>query len=221
MPLSGGARSTLVLFDIDGTLVDVRGAGRRAFARALKDTWRVDDDLAHVTFAGATDLGVLAQLEARHALDRTLDAAFFARMELTLTDELARDPPHALPHARESVDALASRDDVTLGLLTGNARACAHLKVAGAGIRSVFGCGAFGDEHADRNELARRARGDATRVVVVGDTPKDIEAARAIGARAVAVCTGRYGPDALAHADVVVDTLANLHWPAQLDARDH
>jgi phosphoglycolate phosphatase len=218
--LSLSAAATLVLFDIDGTLVDVRGAGRRAFSRALALTWGIDDDLAHVTFAGATDLGVLSQLAARHAIDVRAHGTFFAHMARTRDEELVREPPIALPHARDSLEVLAARDDVVLGLLTGNARACAHLKLQRAQLPARFAHGGYGDEHADRNELARRARAGHERVVVVGDTMKDVEAARAIGARAIAVCTGRYGRDELAGADVVVDTLAALDWELVLRSTD-
>lgn len=215
--------ATLILFDIDGTLVDVRGAGRRAFIRAIEKTWTVSDALTDVSFAGATDLGVLEQLRARLPLHASHDAAFFAHMSALLADELTRDPPAALPHARQLIDELSSRAemraDVQLGLLTGNARACARLKVEHAGIAFPFSVGSYGDEHADRNELARRARGACAQVIVVGDTVKDIEAARAIGATAVAVCTGRFGPADLAQADVVAPTLADVPWSRLLADR--
>lgn len=206
----------LVLFDVDGTLVDVRGAGRRAFSRALELTWDVKDDLAHVKFAGATDLGVLDELRARWPLDPARHDAFFAHLARLLDEELTREPPRALPHAPESVRALAARTDVALGLLTGNGRACARIKVDRAGIAHTFAHGAYGDEHPDRCELARRARGSFERVIVVGDTMRDVEAARAIGATAVAVCTGRYGRAELESADVVVETLALVDWRALL-----
>lgn len=212
--------NALVLFDIDGTLVDVRGAGRRAFARALAETWGVVDDLAHVSFAGGTDLGVLAELRALHALDEALHDAFFRAMERTLADELERNAPRALPGAAALVDALAPR--ATLGLLTGNAKACARVKIERAGIAWRFAVGAYGDEHADRNELARRlvvSRERHERVVVIGDTPNDIAAARAIDAHAIAVTTGRYGAAELAHADEVVDSLERLDVDALAGAR--
>jgi phosphoglycolate phosphatase-like HAD superfamily hydrolase len=220
----------LVLFDIDGTLVDVHGAGRRAFADALSVTWGVIDDLADIVFAGATDLGVLQQLRRRHELPADDEATFFRHMEMTLTkhlvDERASvyDGVHACLRAWNSTTAM-------LGLLTGNARRTANVKLELAGVdRGCFDVGGYGDEHHDRRELARLAIARAERgmglgygegfdVIVVGDTPSDIDAAKAVGALAVGVTTGHYGRDALgdAGADVVIDSLADA-TPSRLSS---
>lgn len=212
-------RRRLVLFDIDGTLLDVRGAGRRAFAEALTLTWGVVDDLHDVRFAGATDTGVLQQLRARHALPAEGETAFFQHMEKTLTKALLVDAPHVYPGVRECLFSW-SRTDAMLGLLTGNGLRTAHVKLELAGLdRSRFDVGGYGDEHPDRDELARLAlrraeegSGQRFDVIVIGDTPNDIRAARAIAARAVAVTTGHYTRAQLedAGADVVVDTLADV-----------
>jgi phosphoglycolate phosphatase-like HAD superfamily hydrolase len=212
----------LVLFDIDGTLLDVQGAGRRAFAAALRATWDVDDDLHDVRFAGATDRGVLQQLRARHALPEADEPAFFRAMERTLAAALGPEPPRVYPGVRDCLGRLAADGDVMLGLVTGNALRCAQVKLEHAGLdRAIFDVGGYGDEHHDRDELARRAvararhaRGmhDAgfARTFLVGDTPNDVRAARAIGAVAVAVTTGHFDRAALvdAGADIVVDDLA-------------
>jgi phosphoglycolate phosphatase len=212
-------RRRLVLFDIDGTLVDVRGAGRLAFAEALTLTWGVTDDLHDIRFAGATDLGVLRQLRQRHALPPEEESTFFQHMERTLTRALLAEPPHVYDGVRACLSSWASTDAM-LGLLTGNALRTAHVKLETAGIdRSRFDVGGYGDEHHDRNELARLAQTRAVSgaghdfdVIVVGDTPADIAAAKAIGATAVAVTTGHYDAAALAAAgaDVVVDSLAHF-----------
>lgn len=212
-------RRTLVLFDIDGTLLDVKGAGRRAFAEALTLTWGVVDDLADVRFAGATDTGVLQQLRARHELPVTDEPAFFQHMERTLTRALLVERPHVYAGVRECLFAW-SRTNAMVGLLTGNGLRTAHVKLELAGLdRSRFDIGGYGDEHPDRNELARLAlrraeagSGHRFDAIVVGDTPSDIQAARAIGAKAVAVTTGHFTRAQLegAGADVVVDTLADV-----------
>lgn len=221
--------NTLVLFDIDGTLVDVHGAGRRSFARAFKHAWGIDDDLSHVRFAGATDRGVLAQLAARHGLSEDHErheADFFLAMARALEDELTREAATACRDAAAVVEALAGRGGVALGLVTGNARATAMIKLAAVDLAGAFlahgdgqqAIGGFGDEHHDRRVLARLAteRGaptgaSAVRVVLVGDTANDIDAALAIGAVAVGVCTGHTSADVLhsAGAHLVVDTLAD------------
>ena len=215
-----------MLWDIDGTLVDTHGHGKRAFVLALERTWGISDDLADIRFGGATDLGVLAQLRRRLALDPARDARFFTVLESTLVEVLAETPARALKNARETVRALAARG-AAQALVTGNARACAFVKLRAAGIDvdPLAHGGGFGDEHADRDELARRAlararervvasgAGDGgaafTRVVLVGDTPSDVGAARAIGAVSVAVATGGFSRAELAAAgaDVVVDAL--------------
>ena len=171
----------VVLWDVDGTLLDVRGAGRGAFATAMARVWGGALDLRDVSFAGATDLGVLAQVIE--------------------------------PAALEATAALAARGALQ-GLLTGNEERCARLKLRSAGFAAErFTFGAFGHEHADREQLARLA---ATRRpgrhVVIGDTPRDIQAARAIGALAIAVCTGFAERRALVDAgpDHVLDDLSAL-----------
>ena len=211
-----GSRS-LVLFDIDGTLVDVRGAGRRAFAAGIEEAWGIADDLFDVNFAGATDLLVLQQLRRRLVLPQEGETRFFRAMERALSAALLAEPPRVFSGVKETLSALAVSSDVVLGLVTGNSARCATVKIEAGGIpRTWFSVGAFGDEHADRNELARRAREAATRghgafttLVLVGDTPADIVAAHMIGAHAVAVTTGHYDRAQLlaAGAHFVVDDL--------------
>jgi phosphoglycolate phosphatase-like HAD superfamily hydrolase len=208
--------ATLVLWDIDGTLVDVRGAGRRSFALALEKAWGVVDDLAGVKFAGATDLMVLEELRARLAIDPEGDARFFDAMAKTLVEQLALTPALALPGAVDAVAKFRARGDVQ-GLVTGNAERCAYTKLTSAGLdKASFTAGAFGDEHADRMELAVRAKSRCgstfARVMLIGDTPSDIKAARHIGAVAVGVVGRAFDRKQLsaAGADVVVDSLAEL-----------
>lgn len=211
----------LVLFDIDGTLVDVRGAGRASFAAALEHTWGIVDDLADITFAGATDLGVLSQLRRRHDLDVARESAFFRAMELALSQLLSTSPPRVYDGVRACVSSWQQAPGVVLGLVTGNGKRCAQVKLERAGIDpGIFDVGGYGDEHHDRNTLAVLALERATaghggpfpRVTLVGDTPSDIAAAHHIGAVAVGVTTGHFDRAALlqAGADVVVDSLGML-----------
>ena len=212
---------TLILFDIDGTLVDVQGAGRAAFAAAITATWNVVDDLADITFAGATDTGVLQQLRRRHALHEAQEAEFFRQMERTLVVALSTTQPRLYEGVRHCVTTWQQTPHAVLGLVTGNGRRCAHLKLEHAGLDpGIFDVGGYGDEHHDRNALALLAkqraeagRGGAFDVVyLVGDTPNDIAAGLHIGAVAVGVTTGHFDRAALlaAGAHIVVDSLATL-----------
>ena len=126
-----------------------------------------------------------------------------------------------MPGIRELLDILNRRDDVFLGLLTGNFREGARIKLEHFGLWDYFRCGAFGDDSADRNELVpfalMRARDgglpdiDPSRILVVGDTPHDVACARAVGAVPVAVATGGFTTDQLREsgADIVYETLAD------------
>ncbi|MDQ3697056.1 MAG: haloacid dehalogenase-like hydrolase [Gemmatimonadota bacterium] len=198
----------LVLFDIDGTLLLSDGAGKRAFGGALVELFG-PIEYGDYRFDGKTDPQIGRELlrMAGHA-DSAIDAGM-ARLMTRYVDglraEVAADGHHVhlLPGVRELLDALESRDDVVLGLLTGNVRDGATIKLLAAGLEpGRFRVGAFGSDHEHRPELPgvaqRRAREqlgvDVTgeRMVVIGDTPADVECGRALGARAIAVATGRY-----------------------------
>lgn len=220
--------TTLVLWDIDGTLVDVKGAGRRAFIHGIQRAWGIVDELADVSFAGATDLGVLASLRARLHLPEQHTPAFFAHMAEALEDNL-RAPPGsavAVAGAVEVVTALEQRGDVVQGLVTGNAKATAFVKLRHAGVpHTHFRVGAFGDEHHDRSELARRAlarAGAVTRTVLIGDTANDVKAAKAIGATAIALLRRPAERSAIVDAGVdhVVDALSEVLALVHAPSRD-
>jgi phosphoglycolate phosphatase-like HAD superfamily hydrolase len=195
---------TLILFDIDGTLLDTSGAGRRSFMRALDDVFGWGDDARNLTFAGATDLDLLTRLAERRGrtLSRGQVEDFFGRLPGALRTALQADPPHVYPGVRELLETLSARDDVCLGLVTGNIETCAWVKLESCHLHGHFTLGAFGHEHADRCDIARLARQRAEQAAggptafrachLIGDTPSDIRAAQAIGATALAVATGGY-----------------------------
>jgi phosphoglycolate phosphatase len=211
----------LVLFDIDGTILWTDGAGRRAIHTALGEIFGGIGPQSY-WFDGKTDRQIVRDLMRLQGYDDTqIDArmdALFERYVNYLERELA-DPNHSI-HVYDGVvpllDALDARDDVVLGLLTGNLEAGARAKLRAAGIDfDRFRVNAFGSDHEHRPELPaiarRRARerlglelrGDA--LVVIGDTPADIECGRGIGACAIGVATGRYGVEELAaHAPTAV-----------------
>jgi len=209
----------LVLFDIDGTLLLSDGAGRRAIQRALVEVFGATGPEDH-HFDGKTDPQIVREL-MRHAGhgDRHIDAQMgrllalyleYLRAELARPDKRA----YALPGVPQLLDALDHRDDVILGLLTGNVEPGARAKLAAVGLDfNRFRVGAFGSDHEHRPELpaiARaRAKGDlgadvtGSAIVVIGDTPADLTCGRSLGASAIGVATGRYSVTQLLEHDPV------------------
>jgi len=203
----------LVLFDIDGTLLNSDGAGRRAIQRALIEAFGTAGPDEH-WFDGKTDPQIVHELMELAGIDTvTVDARLddvFARYVELLREELAA-PGHAAtacPGVHDLLDALERRDDVILGLLTGNVQPGAHAKLGAVGILpDRFRVGAFGSDHAVRAELPAIARGRASSLlggdfpgdamVVIGDTPADLTCGRGVRARAVGVATGRYSMEQL------------------------
>lgn len=207
--------SALLLFDIDGTLLLSGGAGVRAMTRAFEAVFGVADAFRDIAVAGYTDTHLVSCALARAALADTPGAhARFRAVYLSLLpDEIAQPgtgTKAVMPGVRALLEAVVDEDVLHAALLTGNYEAAARIKLAHFGLAEFFPWGAFGDEAADRNELARlamsRARARAVpasacdNAVVIGDTPHDIACARAAGARVIAVATGHYSVDAL-HAE--------------------
>jgi phosphoglycolate phosphatase-like HAD superfamily hydrolase len=205
--------TTLALFDIDGTILSITGVARRAVYRALEEVFGATAPDRH-EFDGKTDPQIVRELMQRAGvgagrIDDGLSHALSRYVEL-LDAELG-DVDHAdklHPGVAALLDALESRDDVMLGLLTGNVREGAVTKLTAVGISPArFKVGAFGSDHADRPELPAiaRARAEALLgrtiegrdVVVIGDTPADMGCGRGIGARAIGVATGRYSTEEL------------------------
>ncbi len=206
----------LILFDIDGTILNTDGAGRRSMEAALTTVFGVPGAPTY-RYDGKTDRQIAReQMRAAGFSDADVDERFDALVNTYLENlgaELERSSEAAvlLGGVTELLDAVERADDTVLGLLTGNVDRGAARKLAAVGVDFVrFRVNAFGSDHEHRHELPavaqRRARellgldvpGD--RVVIIGDTPSDISCGRAIGARAVAVATGRYAvPDLAEH----------------------
>jgi phosphoglycolate phosphatase len=204
--------ATLWLFDIDGTLVDTGGAGMRALQEAAVEHF--GDRGPELDLAGSTDLGVLAGI-AEHfgrPCGPVEAEAFFATYLRRLEWNLAHGgfPGRVLPGVVELLEELSGSSGMTVGLLTGNIAAGAAAKMRHFGLDRHFAFGAYGCDHADRNRLGPVALERAARhagrsftpeeTVVIGDTPKDIDCARALGSRCVAVATGRFTVDELRNA---------------------
>jgi phosphoglycolate phosphatase len=210
----------VLLFDIDGTLVDCGGAGRRAMEGAFGRVHGRDDALRHIVFGGMTDPAIVreglrfigAPAEKHH-----LDAVLGAYLDI-LSEELPRAARfRVIEHALEFVLRARSLGH-HIGIGTGNLERGAAIKLGHAGIAAHFAFGGYSSDAEDRAELlargAARGRalaGDGAEVVVIGDTPRDIAAAHAIGATCIAVATGRFtvGDLEAAGATTVVPHLAD------------
>ena len=220
------SRPRLVLWDVDGTLVDSARLGREAFLEAFERVvGREATEL--VPFAGRTDLEIAHDMleaagvaGADHLLDRfeeELVRAMAARLDTLATHG------RALPGTHAALERLHAEPGVIQSLLTGNVERNAMLKLRPFGLARwiEFGCGAYGSDHRVRGELVAIARTRAERahgvaiapqdVVLVGDTPLDVAAARAGGARAIAVATGPYDEHELSEtgADAVLADLTD------------
>ncbi len=233
-------RPTVFLFDIDGTILDCSGAGRRAMEGAFEAVCPGHlPAMGAVKFAGMTDPGIVraALTHAGLACDpvrteATIGAVlveYVARIER----ELSSGPQVVVFEGVEAaLQTAESHSAGAVGLGTGNHRDGARHKLAAAGLWERFAFGGFGSDAEPRADMLSvgRDRGAARlgvapsdcQVIVIGDTPRDVAAARAIGARCLAVTTGRHDARALreAGADRVVARLSDPEALRELRAVD-
>jgi phosphoglycolate phosphatase-like HAD superfamily hydrolase len=216
-----------ILFDIDGTLTDSAGAGRRSLNQAMLDVTGIEDGFRGVGFAGKTDLAIIREgleklgLEAGDRMISLVAGHYVAN----LRSEVAKGGGHVKVGARELIEGLQNTDGCILGLLTGNLEEGARIKLEPFGLNRFFSVGAYGDDAEDRNLLLpialqrlREQLGislNPNDCLVIGDTPKDVECASVHGAFSLAVATGPYPLGVLQEtgADLVV---ADLSGTAQL-----
>jgi phosphoglycolate phosphatase len=213
----------LILFDIDGTLLRDGIAAKIAFARALRETYQTTGPIEGFRFAGMTDPECVAEIMRSAGIDESMIQErrheCLRRYVENLSAEIRLHHDAVLfPGVRELLERLNKLESVLVGLLTGNVSRGAELKLRRWNLEPYFRFGAFGDDHENRAVLARIAlekartlsghtfRGSET--TVIGDTPKDIACARAIGARSVVVATGSVSRDALlaCEPDAVLDS---------------
>src|SRR4051812_5215715 len=212
-----------VLFDIDGTLISTGGAGARSWRYAFDELYGIPADIGPFTDAGMTDPTV-ARLTFKAAVGHDPSPRELATVMAAYLDRLPYEVEHSetyrvLDGAEELLRRLGQAKGILLGITSGAVEAAAHIKLSRAGFNRYFPFGGYGSDSGDRVELTKCAieRGgrligeklDPAEVYVVGDTPRDVEAAHGAGCVAVATATGHYSREQLeaTGAEHVLDSL--------------
>ena len=213
----------LILFDIDGTLLSLRGAGKGSFRRGLEEVYGTAGPIEHWDFGGKTDRLLCRELLGAaglpaHEIEAGADEAI-ARYLGYLEAALTSSPIHVHPGIVELLDILADDSRITLGLLTGNVAAGARIKLKAVGLDGYFRLGSYGCDSANRRDLPAVAIARAEtltgypfagkEVVIIGDTPHDIDCGKVLSNRTIAVATGSFDSQSLkTHApDFLFETL--------------
>src|SRR5438270_3380780 len=218
-----GHSKRLLLWDIDGTLVNTGGAGVESLRRVVRERFGANDDLRDVEIAGKTDITIIRDILRKYEVATTEQTIrFFANDYIGgLARELPRRAGRVLPGVLQLLTRLKEQPNIVLGLLTGNLERGAKLKLEHYRLWDFFEFGAFADDHHDRNELgafarerAQRKHGhdfDAADIDVIGDTNYDIACGNAFGARTIAVATGSWSRERLqaCSPDFLFDDLAD------------
>lgn len=212
----------VLLFDIDGTLIDAGGAGQGAMEDAIEHEFGVRGPVTGIPTAGRTDRAIAIDLFKFHDIELNDEnwSRYLASYFRFLPDSLHRRTGSILPGVTPLIERLAGHDGTLLGLLTGNFAQGARLKLTHYGLMNHFLLGGYGDHHTDRDDVAREALKmaqshhpalEVSRLWVIGDTPADIRCGRAIGANVLAVATGIYSADELRphQPDLLLDDLSN------------
>jgi phosphoglycolate phosphatase-like HAD superfamily hydrolase len=222
--LKSSGEPWLLLFDIDGTLVDTGGKGMSALKKTAIEVFGSDGP--PLDLAGSTDLGILANLYVHFEIEPSEERThrFFEIYHKHLQESLEANSSEGkvLDGVLELLEDLAISEHAQLGLLTGNTELGAEIKLRYYGLHQHFSFGAYGSDRADRNLLGHIALERALavtgktftpeRTLIIGDTPKDIACAHAIGARCLAVATGQFTAEQLkqAGADWVLGSLLDF-----------
>jgi phosphoglycolate phosphatase len=201
----------LVLFDIDGTLIASGGAGEKAFARVCATEFNVPNGTQGIQFAGRTDPGIVREVFTKYRIETSQAnfQRFFDSYVFWLDHLLAQTNGQVLPGVNHWIHNLNQlKERPLIGLLTGNIRLGAQIKLSHYQLWDHFEMGGFGDDNEDRNVIARIARDRACEmlkrklkgeeILVIGDTPLDIACGKAIEAKVLAVGTGKFTAQELA-----------------------
>ncbi|MCX7914124.1 MAG: HAD hydrolase-like protein [Thermodesulfovibrionales bacterium] len=214
----------LVLFDIDGTLVNTGGAGSRALSIVFKNLFSITDAFRNISMAGKTDIQIIKEGLKAHRLpinDHIVNDAIKLYIEI-LNIEINNDRKYIMPGVTEVLETINNQTNFyCLGLLTGNVEEGARIKLKAFNLDRFFKFGAFGSDDEDRNKLLPFAIKRFSEIynrqikfkdcVIIGDTPRDIECAKSHDAFCIAVATGPYELEHLqkAGADIVMKDLSN------------
>ncbi len=216
----------LILFDIDGTLMDSGEAGTRSMNLAFDDLFSIRGAFGGISMAGKTDIQIMKEGLRKYGLNsedgniESLCAGYIRH----LLKEIENPRRHLKPGIMESLNVLSRTGDLYLGLLTGNIEAGARIKLGVFGLNRYFPLGAFGDDDEDRNKLLPVAVERFSRLyqkeidcrdcIIIGDTPRDVECAKIYGAYSIAVATGPYPYESLLStgADLVVKDLIEMDY---------
>lgn len=198
-----------VLFDIDGTLIDPGGAGRRSMSKAFYQMFSIRDAFAGIIMAGKTDIQIIREglgihgLPSRDGILESILSQYLKNLEI----EINNTRRHIMPGVLELLGALKTADGYWLGLLTGNIERGARIKLGAFNLNRYFPVGAFGDDSEDRNSLlpiaveklrkSRNIHVNYSDCIVIGDTPKDVQCSKPLGATSIVVSTGPYSYESL------------------------
>lgn len=212
----------LILFDIDGTLIDAGKAGTCSINKAFHELFLIENAFENITLAGKTDIQIIKEALAFYELTPNDDMirALLSSYVKNLKKEANTQRGHVKPGVKELLESLSKINSCVLGLLTGNIEQGARIKLKAFGLNDYFMFGAFGDDNEDRNLLLpiavkklkkiRNITVTFTDCVVIGDTPNDVKCSKPYGAMSIAVATGPYNYDLLAQteADYVLHDLS-------------
>ena len=208
MPSNPGM-DKLLLWDIDGTLMRLKGSGYESFRRAMRELFDLELIWEGLHYHGRTDSWIVREMLSLHSLPgEEPEGKRLLKAYLKHFSEIMHQYPlEVLPGTADLLARIAASGCCFQALLTGNAEEAAWLKIRQAGMQAFFPCGGFGDEVVDRNAVAHRAyevacetagqRFRLDKTWVIGDTPHDIACGRHLGARTLGVATGNYTIDDL------------------------
>jgi phosphoglycolate phosphatase-like HAD superfamily hydrolase len=212
----------LILFDIDGTLMDTGGAGTRSLNIAFRDVFSIEDAFSGITMAGKTDVQIIKEAFSVHKIpdDNGALPSLLSRYVVSLKREIDKSRKHLKPGVLDILKRFREIAACHIGLLTGNIEEGARIKLECFGLNEYFEAGAFGSDDEDRNRLLpvavrkfsllKKVTIAYSNCIVIGDTPRDVSCSRRYGAVAVAVSTGPYSYDSLLRtgANLVVHDLS-------------
>ncbi|MGQ9571178.1 MAG: HAD family hydrolase [Thermodesulfovibrionales bacterium] len=214
----------LLLFDIDGTLIDSVEAGTRSLNLAFKELFYIENAFNNISMAGKTDTQIIKEGLIKYGIPINLYMEIVINSYLIhLRREINNKMKHIKPGIYELLDTLSHIRDIKLGLLTGNLGQGARIKLQPFKLNSYFPTGAFGSDNEDRDRLLPIAKKrfeelsqkkiSASECIVIGDTPRDVCCTKVNGALCIGVAVGPYSTSELikSGADYVVEDLSNQY----------